>query len=144
MPVGQPQLAHHFSEASEPVATDGQATQGRHPTWLTAPGVTLYWLAPAPVTGELDVQGAIREDHHIDTPDGAPAVRGRVKRVQVVERDFVRPGSQGPWVWAESPARLRDVATSPKWFALPSSDGSSTRVGETGLLVTLEVVSTEE
>jgi hypothetical protein len=84
------------------------------------------------------LRGAVLEDHHGDVPEGHPATDGTVRRIRVVNREFV-PHTVEPrsWVRADGAPRYRDVRTTPHRYAFVQ-DGARMNQ-DTELLVDLEV-----
>lgn len=93
------------------------------------------------MAGAVALAAFVREDHHGAIPEAVPATGGVVCEVWVEERRFVeRPPGSRTWYLAPEPPRYRAVAASPKWFGSPADPaGGSGHVGETGVLVTIDI-----
>jgi hypothetical protein len=61
---------------------DIEVEAGRHPVRVDVGPAALYWEAPEPVSGEVEVVGAIRRDA-VDAPPGFPDTRGIVRRIRM-------------------------------------------------------------
>ena len=55
---------------------------GRHPVSISVDGATLYWDAPRPVDGSVEITGVVFLNN-IDAPDGFPVTRGVIRRVRM-------------------------------------------------------------
>jgi len=55
---------------------------GHHPVSITVAGATLYWDAPRPVDGSVELTGVVSLNN-IDAPDGFPVTRGVIRRVRM-------------------------------------------------------------
>jgi hypothetical protein len=84
---------------------------GRHPVRVDVGPAALYWEAPEPVSGEVQVVGAIRRDA-VDAPPGFPDTRAVVRRIRMEWTPYARLSS-GEWApdAAERPHYV-DVAKS--------------------------------
>lgn len=63
-------------------------TWGRHPVRVDAGEVALYWEAPEPVTGAIELDARV-EANTIDAPPGFPRTTGVVRRVRLEWSDRV-------------------------------------------------------
>jgi hypothetical protein len=70
----------------------------------------LYWDAPGPVAGVVEVAGSV-SSNTVDTPDGFPMARGVARRVRMEWREFVHDG-QRRWSYADGEARYEQVEAS--------------------------------
>ena len=59
---------------------------GRHPTIVDSDGAAIYWDAPRPVAGPVDVTGVVSANN-VDAPDGFPMTAGVVTRVRMSRQD---------------------------------------------------------
>lgn len=55
---------------------------GRHPVSVSVAGATLYWDAPRPVDGPVEITGVVSLNN-VDAPDDFPATRGVIRRVRM-------------------------------------------------------------
>jgi hypothetical protein len=55
---------------------------GHHPVSISVDGATLYWDAPRPVDGPVELAGVVSLNN-IDAPDGFPVTRGVIRRVRM-------------------------------------------------------------
>jgi len=55
---------------------------GRHPVSISVDGATLYWDAPRPVDGPMEITGVVFLNN-TDAPDGFPVTRGVIRRVRM-------------------------------------------------------------
>lgn len=55
---------------------------GHHPVAISVAGATLYWDAPRPVDGSVELTGVVSLNN-IDAPDGFPVTRGVIRRVRM-------------------------------------------------------------
>lgn len=97
----------------------------------------LYWDAPTPVEGPIDIRGVIRHNN-VDAPNGFPETVGVVSRVRMEWRTFNGDGFGGFEVTKE-PAQYEKVDTSylPNW---PDMDGTEPMVTLwTGLLLDIDI-----
>jgi hypothetical protein len=63
---------------------DGPGMQkNRVPTELTASGAFLYWDAPRPADGDLELLGSIHRDVGVTTPDDFPSTHGVIRRLRM-------------------------------------------------------------
>jgi len=110
---------------------------------LVEPGASVVRLGGACLALRDDgpsgtVRGAVMEDHHGGVPEGHAATDGTVRRIRVVNREFVpHPVEPRSWVRADLPARYRDVRMTPHRYAFVQ-DGARMN-HDTELLVDLEV-----
>ena len=107
----------------------------RHPVRVDADGAVLYWDAPAPIEGPVDLEGWI-EANLIDAPPDFPMNRGTVRRVMLEWSDAVRTGPGERRVLTER-ARYDEVDTSHHEPLGPDLDDTVL----TAVLVDLEIAS---
>lgn len=120
------------------VPTWSGAERGRHPTVVETDGSTVYWDAPHPVTGPVDVTGVVSANN-VDVPEGFPVTTGIVTRVRMEWQDHWL-GDDGAWHPVPGTARYEDLPSSylPREAAI--SPGGTTHETWTGVLVDLEVM----
>lgn len=99
------------------------AELGRHPVRIDLDAGALYWDAPEPVTGAIDVVGTI-STNDVDVPEGFPETSGVVRRLRMVWQDFVfSPG--GVWRSTGDGSRYDEVTST--YF--PASDRTALAPG---------------
>lgn len=110
----------------------------RFPVRVDLGAAALYWDAPAPVEGPIDIRGVIRQNN-IDAPNGFPETVGVVRRVRMEWRTFDGDGDGGFEV-TNDPAHYEDVRIS----SLPErhEPGSRETMATlwTGLLLDIDIV----
>lgn len=84
------------------------AEVGRHPVQITLDGATLYWDAPEPLEGEIEVSGTVSTNTLV-APDSFPKTHCAVSRVQMEWQDFTHQGG-GLWENESGVARYEEVA----------------------------------
>jgi hypothetical protein len=82
------------------------AETDRHPHQIEVDRGVLYWDAPEPVEGVVEIAGSVSSSI-IDAPDGFPATTGVVRRVRMEWREFVYE-SRG-WRNEDGQARYEEV-----------------------------------
>lgn len=120
------------------------AEDQRFPVQVDLGAAALYWDAPAPIEGPIDMCGVIRHNN-VDAPDGFPETRGVVRRVRMEWRTFDGDG-QGEFEVTNEPAHYEDVDSSslPGWPdslpGWPDMNGTETMATLwTGLLVDIDI-----
>lgn len=108
-----------------------------HPAAIEVGTASLYWDAPAPVEGAIEVRGSI-ESTHVDAPDGFPDTHGVVRRVRMEWAERVVAHVDPAPV---APARYEEVAASclPDWDTPGPARLGAAAARWTGCLVDLEV-----
>ena len=79
------------------------ASPGRHPVRIDIEAGCLYWDAPAPVEGPIEVAGSV-ESNNIDAPVGVPETRGVVRRITMRWHTIVL-GPDRVWTYIGAPRR---------------------------------------
>lgn len=132
---------HVIRGVARPLPCWPGAEFGRHPVQIDVDGVALYWDAPGPVSGVVEVAGSV-SSNTIDTPDGFPMARGVVRRVRMERREFVHDG-QRRWGYADDGARYEQVEAS--YFPIQEAEAGDPDVPPgirkaqwTGVLIDLE------
>ena len=92
-----------------PLSTWPGAESERHPVQINLDGGALYWDAPEPVTGPVEVAGTVGTNT-VDAPDGFPETFGVLRRVRMEWQDFVMSPS-GSWRSKSEGPRYEDVAS---------------------------------
>jgi hypothetical protein len=83
------------------------AETDRHPVQIEVDRGVLYWDAPEPVEGIVEIAGSV-SSNIIDAPEGFPATTGVVRRVRMEWREFVHDEGGG-WRNEDCRARYEDV-----------------------------------
>ncbi|WP_207950225.1 hypothetical protein [Nocardioides ochotonae] len=130
-----PDQHHRLTGLARAIPPWAGAEGGRHPTVIDADGATIYWDAPRPVTGPVDLIGVVSANN-LDAPDGLPMTEGLVKRVRMEWQDY-RPGDGAAWCPVPGTARYEDLESS--YLPPPGPIDPATRAVWTGVLVDLEV-----
>jgi hypothetical protein len=114
---------------------------GRHPVRFDCAGFSLFWAAPSPVSGRMNVKGIIHADSYGEPPVEFPEVRGRVYSLVESSLPYLNspPGSV-TWIPKDATApRYRPVGECPRWF--PHQDlAQPTQDMVTGVVMELETV----
>ena len=63
------QAQHRLTGLARPAPGWDGAEWGRHPTIVDSDGAAIYWDAPRPVAGPVDVTGVVSANN-VDAPDG--------------------------------------------------------------------------
>ena len=85
---------------------------GRHPVAITVGGATLYWDAPRPVDGAIEVSGSV-SSNNVDAPDGFPDAHGVIRRVRMEWQPVDASGTGRPSApGTDARARYEDVQVS--------------------------------
>ncbi|WP_395695264.1 hypothetical protein [Nocardioides sp.] len=115
------------------------AERGRHPTVIEVGGAPIYWDAPEPTNGPVEVTGTVCANDQ-DAPDDFPPTDGVVTRVRMVWQDY-RPGENHVWYPVPGTTRYEDLDSS----YLPHLDltDPTARVVWTGVLVDLDVTGSQ-
>jgi hypothetical protein len=92
------------------------AERGRHPVQINLDGGALYWDAPHPVAGALEVTGTV-STNNVDAPDGFPDTSGVLRRLRMEWQDFIK-STDRVWHNTGESARYEEVTTT--YF--PTSD----------------------
>jgi hypothetical protein len=79
-----------------------------HPIQINLAGGALYWDAPEPVEGAVDVVGTVCTNK-VDAPDGFPVTTGVIRRIRMEWRDIVM-GSDKSWASARDGLRYEEVS----------------------------------
>jgi hypothetical protein len=139
---GPAEQSHVIRGVARPLPRWPGAELGRHPVQLEVGGVALYWDAPGPVAGVVEVAGSV-SSNTVDTPDGFPMARGVARRVRMEWREFVHDG-QRRWSYADGEARYEQVEAS--YFPIqeaetgdPDVPPGARKTQWTGVLVDLEI-----
>jgi hypothetical protein len=82
---------------------------GRHPARIDVEGGSLYWDAPEPVAGSIEVEAVI-STNNVDAPEGFPETSGVVRRVRMMW-DFFVFGPEGFWRGTGEPTRYEEVTS---------------------------------
>jgi hypothetical protein len=82
---------------------------GRHPVQINIDGGTLYWDAPEPVAGPVEVAGSVGTNN-VDAPDGFPETAGVLRRVRMEWQDLVM-NPDGGWRGKGAGTRYEEVPT---------------------------------
>jgi hypothetical protein len=116
------------------------AESGRHPTIIGTDEATIYWDAPEPTSGPVEVTGVVSANN-VDAPDGFPTTAGVVTRVRM-EWQHYQSGDNNDWYPVPGTARYEDLTSS--YLPIePAGHADTTRVVWTRVLVDLEVTSSE-
>jgi hypothetical protein len=91
-----------------PLPTWPGAEFGRYPVQINVDGGALYWDAPGPVAGLVEVAGAV-STNNVDVPDDFPETTGVLRRVRMEWQDFVM--SPSGWRSKGEGTRYEEVAT---------------------------------
>jgi hypothetical protein len=83
---------------------------GRHLVQVSVGDGVLYWSAPGPVEGPVEIAGSVYADDPED-PDDMAATRGVIRRIRMERRDFVQHRPR-QWRLADARARYEDVSAS--------------------------------
>jgi hypothetical protein len=78
-----------------------------HPVQIDLVGGALYWEAPDPIEGPVEVIGTVCTNN-IDAPDGFPETTGVVRRIRMEWRDYVM-GSDKSWRDVSGGLRYEEV-----------------------------------
>jgi hypothetical protein len=118
---------------------------GRHPVRIDVDNGALYWDAPEPVTGEVEVRGTV-SSNNVDAPDDFPETTGVIRRLRMVWHDVVM-SPQGQWVGTGEGSRHEEVATT--YLPAPEPWQRATTPGTkdtwwTGVLMDLETVGVSQ
>jgi hypothetical protein len=92
-----------------PLPTWPGAEFGRNPVRIDVEGGALYWDAPEPVTGSIEVAGTI-STNDVDAPEGFPETSGVLRRVLMVWADFVI-SPEGVWLSTGEGTRYEEVTS---------------------------------
>lgn len=115
-------LTFHQAEAGSALAEDVQGVLGvarRLPSWpgagpgarpvqIDLAGGALYWEAPEPAEGAVEVVGTVCTNN-VDAPDGFPETTGVVRRIRMEWRDLVL-GPDGSWHCVADGLRYEEVS----------------------------------
>jgi hypothetical protein len=104
------ELVQVLAGVARPLPSWPGAIPGRHPVQIDVEEAALYWDAPQPVDGAVEVTGMI-SSNNMDAPDGFPETRGVVRRVRMGWSDYAA-GRQGSWTHDGGPTRYEDVSAS--------------------------------
>jgi hypothetical protein len=85
------------------------AELGHHPVRIDVDGGVLYWDAPEPVSGPLEVTGTV-SSNTVDAPDGFPETTGVIRELRMVWHDVV-VGPDGSWAGTSQGPRYEEVAS---------------------------------
>jgi hypothetical protein len=83
------------------------AQGGRHPVRIDVGGGAVYFGAPTPIEGPVEVVGRVVSDD-VDWPEATPATRGVVRRVRMEWSERVQY-APGTWGGTSTPPRYEDV-----------------------------------
>ena len=122
-------LTFHEADATSTPAQDVQMILGSarplptwpgeglavHPVQIDLADGALYWEAPGPVEGPVEVIGTVCTNN-IDAPDGCPETTGVVRRIQMEWRDYVM-GSDKSWRDVSGGLRYEEVPAT--YFPFP-------------------------
>jgi hypothetical protein len=117
-------LTFQAADPTSPSAQDVQVVRGSartlpnwpgegflvHPVQIDLAGAALYWEAPDPVEGPVEVIGTVCSNS-IDAPDDFPRTTGVVRRIRMEWRDYVM-GSNESW---------REVSGGPRYEEVPTT-----------------------
>lgn len=119
------------------------AESGRHPTVIEALDATIYWDAPQPASGAVDVTGVVSANN-VDAPDGFPETEGVVTRVRM-EWQAYQPGDNSVSYPVPGTSRYEDLQTSylPGPEPIDSTAHADRLFVWTGVLVDLDVTGNE-
>jgi len=92
-----------------PLPTWPGAGSGRHPIRIDVDGGALYWDAPEPVSGRVEVAGTI-STNIVDAPEGFPETSCVLRRVRMVWDDLV-VGPEGVWRSTGEGPRYEEVTS---------------------------------
>jgi len=107
---GPAELVQEIRGTARPLPTWAGAELGRHPAQIDVDGGALYWDAPDPVAGAVNVVGTV-SSNNVDAPDGFPRTSGVVRRVRMEWREFVM-SPDGSWRPTSDEAHYEEVAAS--------------------------------
>lgn len=93
---------------------------GHHPVSISVDGATLYWDAPRPADGSVELTGVVSLNN-IDAPDGFPVTRGVIRRVRM-EWQATGTGTAGQRVPPPPPGASSHYEEVPVSY-LPGFDG---------------------
>lgn len=110
----------------------------RFPVRVDLGAAALYWDAPAPVEGPIDIRGVCRHNN-IDAPNGFPETIGVVRRVRMEWRTFEGNG-KGDFEVTNKPALYENVRVSslPQWPEPGSREAMAALW--TGLLLDIDII----
>jgi hypothetical protein len=94
---------------ARPLPTWAGGKSGRHPVHIDIAGGALYWDAPAPFEGAVEVAGRI-SSNIVDAPDGFPETRGVVRRLRMVWHEYAN-GPDGMWTHERGGPRYEEVSS---------------------------------
>ena len=122
------------------------AELGRHPVQIYIDGALLYWDAPEPLEGEIEVSGTV-STNTVDAPEGFPATRFTVRRVQMEWQDLPHWGG-GVWGNENGLARYEEVEETylPAHEAEAEAEAAvdATQTRWTGVLMDVKVIGPRE
>ena len=110
----------------------------RWPFQVTGDGWTATWRHHSPAAGLMRVTGFLTPDFHRAVPGQPGVVTGRVRRLQLLERQAAV--TQNVHGYVPGTERLRDLGSSPdrywpEWFHFPEHG----QIEESGILVDLDL-----
>ena len=82
--------------------------RGQHPRQIDLAGATLYWDAPEPVTGAVELVGSVCTNS-LDAPDGFPETTGAVRRLRMEWQDYIM-GEDKSWHVVRDGVRYEEVS----------------------------------
>lgn len=119
------------------------AEYGRHPTVIDVHGAAVYWDAPEPTSGPVDVTGVVSANI-VDAPEGFPVTTGIVTRVRMEWQDH-EPGDDGAWYPVPGTARYEDLRVSylPRHEFTDAPARAREMFAWSGVLIDLDVTGIE-
>lgn len=82
LPHVAPECVQTIRGLARPLPRWPGTEDGHHPVSISVDGATLYWDAPRPVDGPVELAGVVSLNN-IDAPDGFPVTRGVIRRVRM-------------------------------------------------------------
>lgn len=82
LPHVPPERVQSIRGLARPLPRWPGTEDGHHPVSISVDGATLYWDAPRPVDGSVELTGVVSLNN-IDAPDGFPVTRGAIRRVRM-------------------------------------------------------------
>ena len=92
---GPAERVQEIRGVARPLPTWPGAERDRHPVQIHVDGGDLYWDAPEPVEGAVEIAGSV-SSNNVDAPDGFPTSSGVVRRIRMEWHELVmRPDGSG-------------------------------------------------